>query len=198
MDTALEILYWAGGLTLAALLLFFIVAGLLAWKARRRLDALIFGGTEALEEKLQTLRRKFPELSEEELLKKLVAGEALIAGGIGFLTGLGGMVTLPVALPVNILATVKIQSRLIAFLGQRTARAEGADAGTELQNYAILAGAKQVHRVGAKLILKLILRYAPRVVLQALPLVGGLIGFLMDWLTTRGIGRVALARARAN
>ena len=201
MDTALTILYWAAGITGVVLLLFFIVFGLLLWKARSKLNSLIFGGTDALERKYEQLRDKYPNMTEEETLRTLVDREALTAGMIGFVTGLGGMVTLPVALPLDILATMKIQSRLIAFIREHQGGRMEITPGLELpeghteniQNYAILAGAKQLNNLGVKLLLKMIMRYAPKVVLQALPIVGGIVGFLMDWLTTRGIGRLALS-----
>ncbi len=192
MEIFYEVLKIAGGATLG---LFTIITGVftfLLYRSRKKLDALLFGDSTVLNLKLELLRARHPQASEEELLRMIVNREALMAGVIGFFTGLGGLVTLPLTLPLQMVATVRIQTRLINFL---SARRQGtlAPETRELRNYAILAGAKQINHVGAKLILKLVLRFAPKMVFQALPVVGGIVGFLMDWLTTRGIGNFALA-----
>lgn len=50
----------------------------------------------------------------EKAINKLCAGNLRTAAGAGFLTGLGGFVTMPVALPANILEFYVVATRMVA------------------------------------------------------------------------------------
>lgn len=52
--------------------------------------------------------------SLEDKINSLIRWQNSKAGSAGFMTGLGGVVTLPVALPANIASTLYIQIRMIA------------------------------------------------------------------------------------
>ncbi len=52
--------------------------------------------------------------SRDEAVKALIARQTGIAGAAGFLTGCGGFVSLPVAIPANLASALYIQVRLIA------------------------------------------------------------------------------------
>src|SRR5437660_1377313 len=50
----------------------------------------------------------------DEAVARLIAGQSGKAGVAGFVTGCGGAIAVPVALPVNLLSTLYIQLRLVA------------------------------------------------------------------------------------
>ena len=50
----------------------------------------------------------------ETAIHRLVSRQVGMAGAAGFVTGLGGMATLPVAIPANLLSVLLIQLRLVA------------------------------------------------------------------------------------
>ena len=52
--------------------------------------------------------------SADEAVAALIRWQAGVAGAVGFVTGLGGFVALPVALPANLASALYIQARLIA------------------------------------------------------------------------------------
>ncbi|UNU72867.1 EcsC family protein [Moraxella nasovis] len=52
--------------------------------------------------------------SLEDRINALIRWQNTKAGGAGFLSGMGGMITLPVALPMNIVSTLYVQIRMVA------------------------------------------------------------------------------------
>lgn len=56
----------------------------------------------------------FKSSSDEEAIKKLVNWQIAKCGTSGFLSGLGGIITLPVTIPANIASVIYVQIRMIA------------------------------------------------------------------------------------
>lgn len=169
------------------------------------------------------------ELAESYMSKgdcKLEQANSLIrwqntkAGTSGFLTGLGGIVTLPVALPANITSVLYVQLRMIAaiaHIGGHDVRDDrvrslayvcltgnaakdimkgaGITAGTKIATNAIKAiPGKAIVAINQKVGFRLITKFGEKGVInlgRAVPLVGGVIGGGFDSITTNTIGNVA-------
>lgn len=56
--------------------------------------------------------------STENAARALVKNQILKCGTSGFITGLGGLITLPVAIPANISSVLYVQMRMIAALAK--------------------------------------------------------------------------------
>lgn len=158
-------------------------------------------------------------LSDREI-NRMVALYSTGAGAAGFVTNIGGLLTLPVALPANLVGVAAIQLRLIAVI----ATARGHDVQSEevrtlgiacLTGGAALEVLKDVGiQFGVKLGERAIGRLAPavlarinqavgfRLVAQAgttglvnvakvVPLVGGLVAGGFDAASTRAVGAIA-------
>jgi uncharacterized protein (DUF697 family) len=134
------------------------------------------------------------------------------AGAAGFVTNLGGVLTLPVALPANFIGTAAVQMRLIA----KIASARGYDLQSDevkafvfaclLGNAATDAlkdaGIRIGMRLGPALLQKLNQTVLSRLLVRlgrlgavnmtkVVPLLGGVIGGGLDAASTRVVGRVA-------
>lgn len=159
--------------------------------------------------------------TQEQAIRVLVRNHCLIAGSQGFVTNLGGFVTMPVALPANIGAAYLIQSHLAAAIAQ----VHGQDLRSEEVQTAILlcllgnAGTEVVKQVGIKVgtkysaaLLKsipvavirqinrkagfaLVAKYGTKraavTLAKGIPLVGGGIGGGMDAVATKAVGTFA-------
>lgn len=71
--------------------------------------------TEAIhvEDYVNQLRRLNPDISDEELARKIISRRSLRAGGIGAICDLGGLVTLPITMPADLYYCFKIQARMV-------------------------------------------------------------------------------------
>lgn len=62
----------------------------------------------------EKIRVKYPSATPRQLAEKLILREAVKNFSTGFITGLGGPVTLPLAVPSSILSSWLLQARLVA------------------------------------------------------------------------------------
>jgi hypothetical protein len=164
--------------------------------------------------------------SVEPAIDDLIAWQVRYAGAAGFVTNLGGLVTMPVTIPANLASVLLIQLRMIAAIAilrgyqpdnprVRTLAflcLTGSAAADVLQELSVGLGT----RLSTRLILRLSggtlakinqaagARLAARVGASGLlglgrlvPFVGGLVGGGFDALVTRGIGTAAKMTFRA-
>lgn len=157
----------------------------------------------------------------------LKAAEALVrwqnvrAGTSGFVTGLGGLITIPIALPANITSVIYVQIRMIAAIAKiggydlhddrvktlvfvclagNSAKDVLKTAGISVATAAAKGLIKQIPKtligqinkaVGFRLITKFGTKGAVNLG-KAVPFIGGVLGAAMDAAATNAIGNVAI------
>lgn len=161
---------------------------------------------------------------EEDILKsssRLIKWQISKAGTSGFITGLGGLLSMPMTLPANLASVLYIQIRMIAAIAVmggydlRDDRVKtmvylciaGNSAKDILKDMSIVLGEKlAIHyvkqissksikeinkRVGFELVSKFGGKGAAINLSKAVPIVGGVIGGTIDSVSTLTIGKVA-------
>lgn len=142
------------------------------------------------------------------------------AGTSGFITGLGGLLTLPVTLPANITSVLYVQIRMIAAIAKMggydlrddkvkslvytclvaTSAADvvkqtGIKIGEKLATNTIKGmSAATIRTINQKVGFKLLTKFGEKGVVnfgKAIPILGGVIGGLFDTISTNTIGNVA-------
>ena len=158
--------------------------------------------------------------SQMDQANSLIRWQNTKAGTSGFLTGLGGIITMPVAIPANISSVMYVQIRMIASIAHMgghdlkddrvkslvyaclTGNAAkeilkdiGVVVGTKLTTSAIknISG-KTIIAINQKVGFRLLTKFGEKGVInlgKAVPLVGGVIGATFDSVTTNTIGNIA-------
>lgn len=185
-------------------------------------DAAVSGsvpGTDSAEDLARDYQNDYDE--------PLKAAEALVrwqnvkAGTSGFVTGLGGLITIPVALPANITSVIYVQIRMIAAIAKiggydlhddrvktlvfvclagNSAKDVLKNAGISVATAAAKGLIKQIPKtvigqinkaVGFRLITKFGTKGAVNLG-KAVPFIGGVLGAAMDAAATNAIGNVAI------
>ena len=158
--------------------------------------------------------------SREKAIDKLIGYQTVLCGTNGFITGLGGLLVLPVAIPTNILSTIYIQLRMIAAIAYingydiysdqvRTiayACLTGSSAANILKNVGIKISEKMavnaLKKVPGAILIKINQQVGFRLVTKfgqkglvnfgkMMPLVGGVAGGVFDTGMTLTIGNIA-------
>lgn len=153
-------------------------------------------------------------------VNSLIRWQNTKAGTSGFLTGLGGLITMPVTIPANIASVMYIQIRMIAAIAHMGghnitddrvktlvyACLTGNAAKDILKDIGIVVGKKitenAIKNISGKTIVSINQRVGFRLVtkfgekgavnfVKAVPLVGGIVGSVFDAGTTNVIGNVA-------
>lgn len=142
------------------------------------------------------------------------------AGTSGFLTGLGGIITLPVAIPANVASVMYVQIRMIAALAHMGGHnlnddrvrslvfvcLTGNAAKDILKDIGIVVGkklaqntiknisGKTITAINQKVGFRLLTKFGEKGVInlgKAIPLLGGVIGASFDSVTTNTVGNIA-------
>ncbi|MDE5052528.1 EcsC family protein [Niallia taxi] len=175
-------------------------------------------GTDTVEELAESYLRK--NSSVEKAIDNLIRWQNAKGVTSGFLTGLGGLITLPVAIPANIASVMYVQIRMIATIAQMRgydlkddqvktfvfvcltgqAAAEilkpaGVKLGAALANQAIkkIPG-EVINAINKAVGIRLVTKFGEKGIVnlgKAVPLVGGIIGGTVDGIGTNTIGKTA-------
>ena len=158
--------------------------------------------------------------SIRESSSSLINWQISKAGASGFLTGLGGIVTLPVAIPANLASVLYVQIRMIAaiaHMGGYDLRDDkvksmvylcmaGNGAKDILKDMGIILSeriatqmiknisTKTIKSINERVGFKLLTKFGSSGAInlgKAVPLVGGLVGGAFDSVTTLAVGKVA-------
>lgn len=157
----------------------------------------------------------------EKTIKRLTAESVQAAGVNGFVTGLGGFVAMPVAVPTNMAGALVINARLaaaIAYLrgydpkdphvrtvatlvavgsnGQQIAKTIGLRVSGKVAMQAIKSiPMSAIHQINKKVGFMLVAKYGTKrsavTLAKGIPLVGGAVGGAVDVTMTSVIGRTA-------
>lgn len=157
--------------------------GLLEWGYSKAING--SGGME----KSSSLALRFadPLLTVSQQADLLIRRQQILAGSSGFITGLGGVLSLPLAIPANIASVAYIQIRMItaiAFLG-----------GYDIEDKEVkhMALACMAANAALDILEKSSIKAGARLLrlTKGIPLAGGIIGGTIDVLSTAIIGRIA-------
>lgn len=156
----------------------------------------------------------------EKQVDMLIRNQVIKCGASGFLTSLGGAITLPVALPANVLSVLYMQLQMIAAIAhmggydlqsdrvrtlviaclcgnqlKEVLKQAGIKVGTTLTAKAIQRlSAVLFNRINRTVTMRLLSRFGTKSAInlgKAIPLVGGLIGGGFDAYSTQIIGNKA-------
>ena len=151
---------------------------------------------------------------------RLIRWQNTKAGTSGFVTGLGGLITLPVALPANITSVLYVQIRMIAAIAKmggydlKDDRVKSlvysclvaSSASDVIKQTGIAIGEKvainaiksmsvaTVRQINQKVGFKLFTKFGEKGIInfgKAVPLLGGIVGGLFDTISTNIVGNVA-------
>ncbi len=158
--------------------------------------------------------------SLDDQVNALILYQVLKATTSGFVTGLGGMLTLPVAAPANLASVMYLQLQMVAAIacmgghdvrndrvravcyaclcGNAAAdvlKGAGITIGKELTERAIMQlSSELITKINQRVGFRMVTKFGQTGVInlgKAIPLVGGVIGGTFDGATTYTIGRVA-------
>lgn len=158
--------------------------------------------------------------SPHERANSLIRWQNTKAATSGFVTGLGGLITLPVAVPANIASVLFVQVRMIAAIAHlggydvkndkvktlvysclvaNSAKDVLKDIGVAVGNKVAMNAVKSISgktllEINKKVGFKLFTKFGEKGVInlgKAVPLLGGFIGGTFDAYTTNSIGNVA-------
>lgn len=189
MDTG-QILLLIVALLCILPLISFIILGAVLFIFGKRFLANVDPNVDCLYEQYTQLYNENPQVPLEEHVRKILHQESLKCGVIGAITGLGGFFTLPIALPIDMVLSMRLQVTMVQFV----ARAYGFDESDrtgQWATYMIMSRSGDVSRMSINVLLRYAVRIVGKSFSKLIPFIGAAISFVINYLIARSSGHVA-------
>jgi hypothetical protein len=181
-----------GLLCVLPLATFAVLAFVVIRAGQKRLEDWLGPDVEKLQNFYDDQHARFPQAAREALVRRVVQRQALRCGLVGALTGLGGLFTLPVALPIDIVLSFRIQAALVNFIAHHYGDSDPAGASATVRGYLVMTGSSRVTQTTTRVLSELALRLIGKSFAKLVPVIGAVIGFAVNYSIVQVMGRAAL------
>jgi hypothetical protein len=110
---------------------------------------------------------------------------------VGAVTSLGGFVTLPVALPVDMVLSYRIQGAMVNFIAKAYDYSPTLMKEEQAVASLVMFGSRQVTTTGIEVASRVLLRVGGKTAAKIVPFLGAVVGFAINYVTTQATGYVA-------
>jgi len=144
--------------------------------------------------RLQTQR---PNETREALVARIIRRQALVSGVIGALTSVGGLITLPFGLAIDLFTTARIQSATLQFLAwayghhDEQAVLQLTEALTLRERDVTGYVTAQTPALTQRLIRRIMIMIVEKTFAKLIPGIGLIVGFAVNYLIARGTSWLA-------
>lgn len=192
--TTLLLLY-----TALCCLLPMIVLGVGAYIAYQRgssfLNEVILPDTDQMHAGYDALRAKFPDKTADELVQTIIQRQSIRCGAIGAITSIGGLPTLPITLPIDMIASYRIQAGMVNFIARAYEQDTVLPKQEEMVASLVMFGSGQVTdsatAAATKALTSIATDVGSKFISKLVPFVGAVIGFGVNYATTQATGQLA-------
>jgi uncharacterized protein (DUF697 family) len=185
-QTLLQIVLFACVLPLVVLA---VLVVLLLWFGRRQLERLASPDITPLLEEYQAAVARNPE-GRDEIVQKIIRRQAFKCGVVGFFTGLGGLFTLPIALPIDVLVSVNLQASMIKFIASVYGFESAYD--SRAATYMIMSGSGEITRMSINFVTRVLVRLMGRFFSRIVPFLGAFVSAAVNYALARSLGQIAI------
>jgi uncharacterized protein (DUF697 family) len=173
------------------LIIFGVMAFIVYRAGQQRLETWLGPDVAKMQAEYEALRTRYPRLSEDALLAHIIQGQAVKAGIVGALTSVGGLITLPIALPIDIVLSFRIQAALISFIAHLYGGSDSETRSASVRSYLVMTGSSRVTQSTTRFLMSWALRIIGKSFSKLIPIVGALIGFGVNYAIVQVMGRAA-------
>lgn len=139
-------------------------------------------------------RARNPRATTEQVLHQVIRRQAFRCGVVGAVTGLGGFITLPIALPIDIVLSLRLQAALVEFIAQLYGHGHVSEAERQIRTYIIMSGGRRASEAAFEAIMKFLLRVVGESFAKLVPVIGAAVSFAVDYFLAQSVGELALRR----
>jgi uncharacterized protein (DUF697 family) len=128
-----------------------------------------------------------------EQVNQLIKYQVAKTSATGFITGMGGLITLPVAIPADVAATIYVQTKMIAAIAHMGGYDIRDDKVKTLVYICLVGDAVKdvLTEMGVSIARRSLVRVSGKSLSRLLPFVGGIIGGTINGITTKAMGEIA-------
>jgi uncharacterized protein (DUF697 family) len=190
MDGLLDILRWIFLLGCVLPTIVMIVLSIAAFYfGKKWIENFIEPDVDKLHNRLVKLRAQKADTNDKKLIGKVIHEQAFKCGIVGAITGFGGFVTLPIALPIDMLLSARFQASMVSFIAQTYGYENEVE--NKIATYAVMTGSTEVSKVTNRIVLKYAPQFFGKLSSKLIPVLGAVIAFIVNYALTRSMGSAA-------
>jgi hypothetical protein len=159
------------------------------WFGKQWLENVVQPDIEAISIKLAEMQKKDPSASRQQLIDKIAREQAIKCGVIGAITGVGGFITLPLSLPIDLILSARYQANMVSFIAQTYGYTNQIE--NQIATTLVMSGSTQI----SKFSLQLFQKYAPVIASKTfskfVPVLGAVLGFIINYTIARSMATAA-------
>lgn len=163
-----------------------------AFFAIRQLRRFIAPDVNTMQRELDALRRSNATLSNDALVRKIISRQSFKCGLVGAIAGIGGFLTLPIALPADILMSMRIQHAMVQFIAMLYSQHAVSPEEMNLQTTLVMSGGVKLTETSISLIMRGVVRLLGESLSIIVPAVGVVVGFIVNYGIAQATGKVAM------
>jgi hypothetical protein len=171
------------------LTVFIIVIALYAFRWFQRLTT---PDVMELQQRFARMQAANPQAPVEVLVQQIIREQALRSGIVGAITGIGGFVTLPIALPIDLILSMRLQAAMIRFIATLYGHGNPDSQEAKLQTYLVMSGGTEVSGVSFRLIMRIVVRMLGESFAHLVPIFGAVVGFGINYIIAQTTGKIAM------
>jgi uncharacterized protein (DUF697 family) len=168
------------------------LTAVVGWLALRQLQRFFSADAGDMNAQFERLRARHPDARNIDLVHKVVRQQSMKCGLVGALTGLGGFLTLPIALPIDILLSMRIQAAMVQFIASAYGQHEVGQPELRLRSYLVMTGSVRASQSTFRFVMRVILRLMGKSFAKLVPFIGAIVGYVINYSIARATGNVAL------
>ena len=192
IDVGQTLLIGFGLLCVLPFVVFAVIAFIVYRAGQQRMETWFAPDQAKLQEQVAAMRASQPDLSREQLARHIIQRQALRAGIVGAITGVGGFWTLPIALPVDLALSFQIQAQLVNFIAYLYNERAPEGLNARVRTYLIMTGSSQATQTSINYLTRVAVRVAGKWFSKIVPLLGAAISFTVNYIIVQVMGRAAI------
>ncbi|GAB4508713.1 MAG: hypothetical protein OHK0046_01980 [Anaerolineae bacterium] len=189
ISTFLTNLFLAAGLFCAAAVLLTLIAG---YFFIRQLNSFTSPNMPKMLEEYTEQLRKNPNINRRQLMQRIIRRQSLKAGLVGAITGLGGFWTLPIALPADILISLRIQAATVDFIAAVYGHTQYNQVETRVRQYLITTGGVKAMESTTNYLTRLAVRLMGKWFSKLIPIISAVISFTVNYAFAQAGANIAM------
>ncbi len=158
----------------------------------RRLTTFASPDVSAMKRTFEKAQASQPQAPKAALVQQVIHQQAVRCGILGAVTSVGGFVTLPVALPLDILVSARIQAGLLQFIAESYGHGDASKPEVEIRTALVMTGGLRATESTFNLVMRFAVRILGKSFAKVVPVLGAVVGFAVNYATARAMGTLAL------
>lgn len=186
-----DVLLWMALCCVVPSLVVVAVSVYALYTGNKWLNQAVAPDTSQMQRDFEKLRAKHPKESTDELVRRIVGRQALRCGIIGAVTSVGGFFTIPIALPIDMVTTLRIQNAMVHFIAFAYGVKPNAVESQAINALVVSGGRQATEYMTRRIMAGITWRVAGKSFAKLIPLIGAFLGFAINYGMARTAGFAA-------